>query len=185
VTDGLGRTMLVIGEDLELAVALRDRLDRAYVTVCEVRAGEAADALRGCHAWAWMVVGEGAGHAKTLVSLLARGPTLLLWRGEQPPGLPAHARGLALFSELAAAAEAATRAEVGGVRLAPGAGLTMPDGEHTASAGLEALVASHPRPLFSPPRHFHGVDGTLDSHGARLRVACTAQGGIVLQSLVT
>ncbi len=31
------RTVLAVGHDAELAVALRDRLDRAFLTVCEVR----------------------------------------------------------------------------------------------------------------------------------------------------
>jgi hypothetical protein len=101
--------MLVIGDDLELAVALRDRLDRAYVTVCEVRTGEVDDAVRACHPWPWMVVGVGAGCAGTVVRRLARQPALVLWRGERPSGLPAHTRGLGLFSELAASAEAGPR----------------------------------------------------------------------------
>lgn len=177
--------MLVIGEDLELAVALRDRLDRTYVTVCEVRASEAGAAVRGCHPWPWMVVGDDSGCTELVARLLARRPALVLWRGERPSGLPAHTRTLGLFSELAAAAEAALAAEVGGIRLAPGAGLTMPGGEHTAGAALEALVASHPRPLFAAARHFAGVDETLAAHAVPLRFGWTAAGGAGLEPRAT
>jgi hypothetical protein len=45
-TLGGERTALVVGDDPELAVALRDRLDRAYVTVREVRTSEALVAVR-------------------------------------------------------------------------------------------------------------------------------------------
>jgi hypothetical protein len=179
--DAHGRTVLVIGTDLELAVALRDRLDRAYVTVCEVRHDEAAAAVRACHPWPWMVVGSGADCAETVLRPLARRPALVFWRGARPAGLAAHTRGVALFSELAAAAEAAIAAEVGSISLAPGAGLTMPGGGHVTSAALEALVASHPRPLFAAPRHFAGVPATLAAHDAPLRVARTPGGGVALE----
>ena len=172
--------MLVIGEDVELAVALRDRLDRAYVTVCEVRSPEAAGAVRGCQPWPWMVVGSSSALADALGTLLAGEPTLVLWHGEPPAGLPAHTRRMALFSELATAAQAAIDAEVGGVRLAPGTGLTMPDGGHASSPALEALVASHPRPLFAAGRWFRGAAATLDSHGVPLRVTRVGSGGRTL-----
>jgi len=174
--------VLVISEDIELAVALRDRLDRGYVTVCDARTAEADAAVRGCHPWPWMVVGDGAGLARAAVELLGRHPTLLLWRGAPPPGLPAHTRQLQRFSELAAAAESALGAEVGGIRLAPGAGVTMPDGRHHAGAALEALVASHPRPLFAAAHHFRTVDATLDAHAVALHVTRTAAGGARLDT---
>ncbi len=177
---GRGRTVLVIGEDVELAVALRDRLDRTYVTVCEVRTAEALAALRACRPWPWMVIGDGSHVPESIVKALAEQPILLLWRGARPPGLPAHAYGSTRFSELAGAAERAISAEVAGIRLAPGAGLTMPDGKHAGNAALEALVANHPRPLFTQFRHFRAATATLDSHGIPLRVARSITGGISL-----
>ncbi len=172
--------MLVIGDDLELAVALRERLDRAYVTVCDVRTAEAGAATRECHPWPWMVIGDRACDPGAVVGQLARTPALVLWRGGATAGLPAHARCLELFSELAEAAEDAVGAEVGGVRLAPGEGLTMPGGEHAASPALEALVSSHPRPLFAAARHFRTVGAMLESHRVPLRLERTAAGGVLL-----
>jgi hypothetical protein len=169
--------VLVISEDPELSVALRDRLDRAYVTVREVRAAEAEKAVRGCRPCPWMVVGAGSEVPDAVLPLLARRPTLLLWRGAPPRGLPPHTRGLERFSDLAAVAEAAISAEVGGMRLAPGGGITMPDAELATSAALEALVASHPRPVFAPARHFRNVAAALESHGVALRLARTGAGG--------
>ncbi|MDQ6847401.1 MAG: hypothetical protein M3019_07445 [Candidatus Dormibacteraeota bacterium] len=181
-SSGDGRTVLVVSEDIELAVALRDRLDRAYVTVCDVGTAEAEAAVRGCHRGPWMVIGDGAGLAQAAVKLLGRYPTLLLWRGAPPAGLPAHTRQLRLFSELAAAAEAALGAEVGGIHLAPGAGVTMPDGRHHAGAALEVLVASHPWPVFAAAHHFRTVDATLDAHAVPLHVTRTAAGGVCLDN---
>lgn len=180
--DARGRTVMVVSEDIELAVALRDRLDRSYVTVCGVRIGEAEAAVRGCSPWPWMVIGDGAGLTPATVQVLARHPMLLLWRGPPPPRLPAHTRRVKLFSELAAAVEAALGAEVGGIRLAPGAGVTLPDGRHNASAALEVLVASHPRPLFAAAHHFRAVDATLEAHAVPLHVARTAAGGVLLDA---
>jgi hypothetical protein len=177
VAGARGRTVLVIGEDPELAVALRDRLDRAYVTVCEVRPVEAEAAVRDCRPCPWMVVGAGMDVPGAVVTLLARQPTLLVWRGTQPPGLPAHARAVDRFSELAEAVEAAICAQVGGVRLAPGEGLTMTDTQHATSPALEALVASHPRAVFAPARHFRNVARTLKSHRVPLRLARSETGG--------
>ena len=174
--DARGRTILVIGEDPEVAVALRDRLDRAYVTVCDIRPAEAEAALRSCRPWPWAVVGAGPGVPDGAVQLLARLPALLFWRGPRPAGRPLHARDCERFSELVAAMEAALGAAVGGVRLAPGTGLTMPDAAHATSPALEALVASHPSPVFGLARHCRAVATTLDSHGVALRLARTGAG---------
>ena len=174
---GHGRCVLVISEDIELAVALRDRLDRAYVTVRDVRPAESAGAVRACRRWPWMVIGDGSDVPHAAVGLLARTPALLLWRGRPPIGLP-HARRCVLYSEIAASAEGALGADVGGMRLAPGDGLSMPDGRHAASAALEVLVASHPWPVFAAARHFRCVDLTLEAHGVPLRLARTDDGGV-------
>jgi hypothetical protein len=61
--------------------------------------------------------------------------------------------------------------------LAPGGGLTMPDASHAASPVLEALVASHPLPVFAPARHFRGVPAVLEAHAVGLRLARTDAAG--------
>jgi hypothetical protein len=174
-----GRTLLVVGDSVELAVALRDRLDRAFVTVCDVQAPAHADAVPASAAWPWMVVGDSAEVSDALAGTLAQHPVLVLWQGVPPRGMPAHARAFALFSELARAAGAALHAEVGGIRLAPGTGLTMPDGEHCGNAALEALVAGHPHPVFAPMREFRGAAAALAAHRISLRIAHDS-GGVSL-----
>ncbi len=167
-TLGGERTALVVGDDPELAVALRDRLDRAYVTVREVRTSEALVAVRACAPWPWMLIGDGAVPAEAVAELSGK-PVLVVWRGEPPPGLPAHAVGAQRFAEVAAAVERALSAEVLGMRLAVGDGVVMPDGMHAGSAALEALVAAHPRPLFAATHHFRSAERTLSAHGVPLR----------------
>jgi hypothetical protein len=171
LSDGLGRTLLVIAEGSELAVALRDRVHRAYLTVREVRPAEAYGAVLGGPRRPWMVVGDGAELPGEIVDLLTRHPIVLLWRGPQPAGLPAHTRCFERFSDLADAVEAALGAEVGGMRLAPGDGLTMTDAEHATVPALEVLVATHPFPVFARGQHFRRVDAALKSHGVPLRLA--------------
>jgi hypothetical protein len=176
-----GRTLLVVGDGVELAVALRDRLDRAFITVCDVPAAANADSIPACVPWPWMVVGDSAEVSDALAGTLALHPVLVLWQGAPPRRLPAHARAFALFSELACAVAAALHAEVGGIRLAPGTGLTMPDGEHCGNAALEALVASHPHPVVAPIREFRGAAAALASHRIPLRIAHDG-GGVSLVS---
>jgi hypothetical protein len=167
---GRGRTALVVGAG-ELAVALRDRLDRAYLTLCDVRPAEMMAAACDCHPWPWMVIGDARTLAPDLSGCLSLHPVLVFWQGPAPPGLPAHTRAFERFADLAAAVESALLVDVEGVRLAPGGGLTMPDGTHAGNAGLEALVAGHPRPVFAPARDFRGAVASLRSHGVALRLA--------------
>jgi hypothetical protein len=170
-----GRTLLVAGDGVELAVALRDRLDRAYITVCDVRSDGHVDSDLAWCPWPWMVVGDSAEMSSALAGTVAQHPVLVLWHGVHPRGLPAHTRAFGLFSELARAVSAALNAEVGGMRLAPGTGLTMPDGTHCGNAALEALVANHPHPVFAPMRDFRGVVAALASH--RVPLLITHDGG--------
>jgi hypothetical protein len=170
----------VIGDDAELAVALRDRLPRAFITVVELRSAEVADAVPSCRPRPWLIVGTSPDVPETVIRFLAQSPTLLYWRGRPPARLPAHTRRLDLFSELAAAAELAVTAEVGGVRLAPGGGLTMPDGGQAGCHALEALVGSHPRPLFLPRRHVRTAAAVLEAHRVPLVIESTDAGGAVL-----
>jgi hypothetical protein len=179
---GPGRTVLVVGDDAELATALRDRLDRAYVTVVEVPPGAELAAIRSCRPWPWMVVGAG-GHVDPRVLIeLGRGPTLLVWRAP-PPGLPARAIAADRFTVVVGTVATALGAEVAGMRLAIGSGVDMPDGAHVANACLEALVASHPRPLVAPSRLVRSAARALAAHGVPLRPRSTTDGGVVLAPL--
>ena len=51
------RTTVVISPDGELAVGLRERLDRGRVVVKDARPGEARAAVKSCRPWPWMVIG--------------------------------------------------------------------------------------------------------------------------------
>lgn len=176
---GWQRTLLVVADDAELAVALRDRLDRAFLTVYEARPEEAAAALRACRPWPWMVVGQTARIAEPARAALAAHPILALWRGPPPPGLPPHAAVVRSFSELVAAIQGALRSRVEGIQLAVGSGLTMPDGAHEASPALEALVASHPRPMCLTPRQLRAATAALVAHHVALQPT-RGLGGVVL-----
>jgi hypothetical protein len=174
------RSVLVVGDDPELATALRDRLHRAYVTVIEVPPGAELGAILGCRPWPWMVVGAGEQIDAAVAADLGRKPTLVVWRGSQPPGLPAHTISASRFTEVVGTVATALGAEVAGMSLAIGSGVDMPGGAHVANACLEALVASHPRPLFAPSRLARSAALALAAHGVPLRPRTTAGGGIVL-----
>jgi hypothetical protein len=177
---GGGRSVLVIGDDPELATALRDRLDRAFVTVVDVVGGEELDAVRACRPWPWMVVGAGGHVDGSVAAELHRGLALVVWRPTPPSGLPAHAVPAGRFTEVAGTVATALGAEVAGMRLAIGSGVDMPDGAHVANAGLEALIAGHPRPLFGPSRLMRSAGRALAAHGVPLRPRSTAGGGTLL-----
>jgi hypothetical protein len=162
------RVAVVIGTDPELATALRDRLDRAYLTVIEARAGEEIDVIAACRPWPWMVVGAGAAIAPGVVSELARNPILVVWWGAPPPALPGHAVIAGRFAEVVAAIRAALTAQVSGMRLAIGGGVDLPMGGHVANAALEALVAGHPGARGASTRAARSATRALAAHGLAL-----------------
>ncbi len=173
------RAILVISRDPELAVAMRERVDRALVSVAEVRPAEAVPTVRACHPWPWLVVGDSPDPDPGLMDVLASRPTLLLWLGQAPAGSPPHLRVLVRFTELIGAVEAALGARVCGIRLAVGSGITMPDGAHVDSPVLEALVASHPHPVDVAPARLHAVTRALRAHAVPLE-ARRGPRGVVL-----
>lgn len=172
--------MLVVSDGIELAVAVRDQVDRAYVTVRGVPPSDGAAAIRACRPWPWMVIGDLPAVSETIAEALGEHPLLIFWCVAMPSGLPAHARGFARFSEMATALRTALAAEVAGIRLAPGGGLTMPDGTHAGNAALEALVASHPHPVVAPMRDFRGALGAITAHRVPLRLHRDSDGSVCL-----
>jgi hypothetical protein len=179
------RSIVVICEDGELAVAVREAIAREVAVVHDARPAEAAAAQAACLPWPWMVVGVGRDAPAATRSLVARHPVLVLWIGHVPAGLPSHARGFARFADLIGALDEAAYHDVGGMRLCTGAGVTMPGGGLAHSASLQALVSQHPRGFDLPARTFRSAAGTL----ARERVgwrpcASLAAGGVVLAPAV-
>jgi hypothetical protein len=176
---GGGRVVLVVGGDPELPTALRERLDRAWVTVLDVRGGEEADALHTCRPWPWMVVGTGPHLPPPIADAARREPILLAWRGAEPADLPGRAMVSPHFGDLVAAIEAALHEERGGVRLCIGGGVEMPGGAVAEDRGLEALVAARGSPLPLSPRHAAAVARTLALHRVPLEPLATPDGVIL------
>jgi hypothetical protein len=87
------RTLVVLSRDGELAVGLRERLERARVVVKDARPDEALTAVGSCRPWPWMLVGDAADLPPGVEAAPARHPVLVLWLGTAPCGLPVHARG--------------------------------------------------------------------------------------------
>lgn len=138
------RTALVLSETHELAVALRERLDRAYVTVRHARPGEAEAAIADCWPWPWMIVGDLDDPGAAVLTLMRSRPVVVLWQGTHPVSLPAHAGVVSRFADLVAVSERALAGEVGGMRLAIGSGVSLPGGAHAENAELQALISLHP-----------------------------------------
>jgi len=173
------RTILVVSDSGEVAVALRERTDRAYAIIKDVRPNEAVEAFATCVPWPWMVVGDVPSLAPTLIDALRRHPILILWRGRPPDGLPRHTRGFTGFAALAAAATEALQRTAAGMRLAIGVGVELPGGGYTRSAELEALVASHPRPLDLPLNAFRSAARALSTRRIPCRPVWDSSDGTV------
>ena len=149
----------MVAADGELAVALRERLDRAYVTVVDGAGGEILDVLAATRPWPWMVAGAVADLPASVREWLCARPVLLRWLGPVPPGLPRHCRTVAGFTALVESTAAALHAEIGGVRLAVGTGVAI-DGTVHANAELEALLGEAPGPVDLPRSRVRSA-GTL------------------------
>lgn len=173
------RTILVVSDDGQVAVGLRERLPRAHVVVREVRRHESLAGWRASLPYPWMVVGDLSEAPPGLATLLSKHPALVQWSRQVPAGLPAHAVAFERFSHLPAAVQQALSVEVGGMRLAMGMGVQLPDGCHTSSAELQALVSSHPRGLDAPLRCFRSAARLLVHHRVGLRPMRAAQSGLV------
>ena len=163
------RALFVLAPDGELAVGLRERLDRARVVVKDARPEEAPAMLASCRPWPWMVIGAVAEPPPEVTPALIRRPIIVCWLGPMPPGLPAHGRGYSRFSVLADAVEQALGREVAGMRLAVGAGVHLPGGRITSSAELQALVSAHPAGFDLPLAAFRSAGRALAAHDIPLR----------------
>jgi hypothetical protein len=151
------RGIVVITDDGELAVAVRESVPVGIAVVRDARPDDAAEVAAACLPWPWMVVGATASLTPELVSLLHQRPVLTLWLGAAPAGLPAHAREFQHHTAVLAAVTAACTANVGGMRLAPGSGVELADGRLLQGATLDALVGAYPRGFALPSRTFRNV----------------------------
>jgi hypothetical protein len=128
------RTLLVVSERPHPWVLLRDWLDPELVTVAWLGPGRAAAGVAP-----WLVAGDGAAAPTGVAGLAA-----WHWVGP-PPRLPVRPVVHEDWRALAADAKRRLAVRLGGLRLAPGAGLVLPDGSYLSRAGvLEVLLAAHP-----------------------------------------
>jgi hypothetical protein len=160
------RSILVVTDDGELAVAVRDTVPRGMAVIRDARPDDAAEIASACLPWPWMVVGACGGITTGLGTILRERPVLTLWLGAPPPGLPRHARCFDRPSALLAAVVEACGATVGGMRLALGSGVELDGGRLLRGASLEALVGAYPRGFALPPRLFRSVSTALAREGS-------------------
>lgn len=166
---------MVLANDGELAVALRERLDRAWVTVLDATAGDPMGVVAACQPWPWMLVGAVGDVPPALLALVRQRPVLLRWLGAVPDGMPRHCRRSEQFDDLAAAAASAIGTNLDGVRLAPGTGVTVAGGVHV-SAELEALLGESPLRLDLPRSRFRHAEALLQRSAPHLRVTSSDDG---------
>jgi hypothetical protein len=163
------RSLVVVASDGELAVGIRDGVDRARVMVKDARPEEATAVIASCRPWPWMVVGSGPGLPRGLARVLTFHPVVTLWLGVEPSGLPAQHHGFAHFAPLLAEIRRAACAAVDGMRLAPGAGVELPGGGISGNAELQALISVRPGGFGLPLQAFRSADRVLSRRGISLR----------------
>ncbi len=179
LTPDSARTVLVINDDGEVSVALRERLDRAYALVKDVRPDEALDGFAACIPWPWMVVGCTAELPEPVLEAFRGRPILVFWKGPVPEGLPAHTRTFKSFGDLAGGVAEAMNKNVLGMKLAIGLGVDLPDGAYARSAELQALVANHPHSFDVPLDAFRSAARVLNAHGIPCRPVRDGDSGAV------
>lgn len=169
LTPDNARTILVVGDEGEVAVALRDKVDRSYALIKDIRPAEMHDGFATCIPWPWMVVGSIANLPDGTADLFRDRPILVYWRGPAPNDLPGHTRSFDKFSDLATAVLTALTQEVAGMKMAIGLGVDLPDGDFARSAELQALVAGHPHAFDVPLDAFRSAARVLATHRINLK----------------
>lgn len=160
------RTILALSDDGEIAVAVRDLVDRSMVLVRDVRTDECLEGYRAALPWPWILIGTTPTLPEGLLPLLRRHPVLIGWyRAPLPEGLPAHAVSLPTFRSVMSFVESRLAAEVAGMKLAIGLGVELPDGQLARSAELQALVSHFPDSFDVPPTAFRSAQRILTGHG--------------------
>ena len=169
------RAIVVVGDDGETAVALRDAVPRAMVVVLDARPAEAAAAIAVCRPVPWALVWSSR---TDLPEALAAPPTIALLR-DQSRAAPAPERW-ASYRALLARLRAMLAAEVGGMRLAYGVGVELPDGSISQSAWLQALLSVHPGGMRASAAQLRAARRLLHATGAGWTVSRDAGGTVAL-----
>ena len=169
------RAIVVVGDDGETAVALRDALPRAMAVVLDARPAEAAAAVAVCRPCPWALVWSAGGE---MPGGLAGSPTIALVRDERRAASAPDR--WASYGVLLPRLRAMLTAEVGGMRLAPGAGVELPDGSVSRSPWLQALVSTHPGGLPASATELRATRSLLRARRPGWTVSRTTGGTVAL-----
>ncbi|HEY8740313.1 MAG TPA: hypothetical protein VIN56_06950 [Candidatus Dormibacteraeota bacterium] len=168
------RTLLIVGEDVDLFAAVRPELDPAMIQVTWSRPGELEAALEGCVPWPWAVAGSGSALPAACVAALRGLPVLWFWLGEAPASVPRDVRAHGRWRELLADVRDCLARTLGGVRLAPNRGLVGPAQDLVLSAELEGLFAAAPAPMRLSSRVARAAVRAVDRHRLPLTLVRSA-----------
>lgn len=169
------RAIVVVGDDGETAVALRDALPRAMVVVLDARPAEATAAIAVCRPCPWALVWSSGAEVP---DALAPAPTIALVSEHSSCGPPSER--WATFGSVLARLRAMLAVEVGGMRLAPGVGVELRDGSISHSAWLQALVSMHPGGMPASAAQLRAARSLLRARGAGWTVSRGAAGTVAL-----
>jgi len=170
------RAIVVVGDDGETAVALRDALPRQMAVVLDARPDEAAAAIGVCRPCPCAIVWSAAGEVPAALDV--HSPTVILVAAAC--AAPVGTELFTGFSGLLARLREMLAAEVGGMRLAPGVGVAMPGGSVSRSPWLQALVSTHPAGVPAQPAQVRAARRSLLRAGAGWTVARGAGGTMAL-----
>ncbi|GAC1329022.1 MAG: hypothetical protein NVSMB17_05000 [Candidatus Dormibacteria bacterium] len=173
------RTILVVGEEVDLFAALRPELAGAMVAVTWSAPTGFAETCARTQPWPWAVCGTGAIPRVAVPRQLLELPVIWTWLGAPPEWLPVSARVHARWRGLVGDLRNCLEAAVAGIRLAPNRGLLPPGGPLMLSPALEALVASSPFAVTMSPRAAGGVRRLLMRRGLPLVVRITPSGYVL------
>lgn len=169
------RTVVVVGDDGEIAVAVREALPRAMVMVLDARPAEAEVAMGVCRPYPWAAVWSAAGGCPDALAV-SRPLTLFLVRAAAAAA-SCRLRSWSTFGDLVAQLRRMLGASVGGMRLAPGMGVELAGGSVVRSAPLQALLSAHPAGVIAPASRFRDAKAVLRAQGGGWTAART--GGAV------
>jgi hypothetical protein len=139
------RTVLVVSEQPHPWALLRDRVCGELASVAWARPAQVPPVIAALDPGPWVVASGEPGLPRPALEVLARRLFAAHWVGEPAPGLSVHPVVHETWGELAEALLRQLAVRVGGVRLAPGRGLVLPDGSVITHASfLEELLAAYP-----------------------------------------
>ncbi len=171
-TDPTRRLVVLSGRPHAWAF-LRDHLDPALVTVAWAPGDAGEVALTPAP---WMLVGTGRTLPARVAAALRGRLLCVLWVGAPAAGLPVQPVVCSNWSQVVGRVRRALLSRVGGVRLAPGCGLALPDGSYlTGTSALEVLLGAHPDGIRlvdrGPWPHLRRAAALLERHHLPLRLA--------------